>query len=66
MHSARSIPEQMASITLGMVTSYFASAPILSQIAGHDLLAPQAVAARKKALMDFLEHAMARQGGKIG
>jgi TetR/AcrR family transcriptional regulator len=59
-------PEQMASITMGMVTSYFASAPIVSQIAGHDLLSPQAVAARKKALVDFLEHAMARRGGKNG
>jgi TetR/AcrR family transcriptional regulator len=57
-------PQQMASITMGMVTSYFASAPIVSQIAGRNLLAPQAVAARKKALMDFLEHAMVRQGGK--
>jgi hypothetical protein len=38
----------------------------VSQIAGHDLLSPQAVAARKKALVDFLEHAMARQGGKNG
>jgi hypothetical protein len=56
----------MASITMGMVTSYFASAPIVSKIAGRDLLAPQAVAARKKALMDFLEHAMARRGGKKG
>jgi TetR/AcrR family transcriptional regulator len=59
-------PGQMASITMGMVTSYFASAPIVSQIAGQDLLAPQAVAARKKALFDFLEHAVVRQGGKKG
>jgi TetR/AcrR family transcriptional regulator len=60
-------PQQMASITMGMVTSYFASAPIVSRIAGHNLLAPQAVAARKKALMDFLKHAMVhqvRKGGK--
>jgi TetR/AcrR family transcriptional regulator len=59
-------PGQMASITMGMVTSYFASAPIVSQIAGQDLLAPQAVAARKKALFDFLEHAVVRQGRKKG
>ena len=46
----------MALITLGMTTSYFAAAPILSEIVGRDLLAPQAVEARKRALLDFLDH----------
>jgi len=53
---------QTAFITLGMVTSYFAAAPIVSRAIGHDLLAPQAVAARKRALLDFLHHAMLRKG----
>ncbi len=57
-------PGQTASIAMGMVTSYFASAPIVSQIAGHDLLAPQAVAARKRALLDFLHQALDRNGAR--
>jgi TetR/AcrR family transcriptional regulator len=39
---------------LGMVTSYFAAAPILSAVAGRQLLAPQALAERKRALLDFI------------
>jgi TetR/AcrR family transcriptional regulator len=57
-------PGQTASIAMGMVTSYFASAPIVSQIAGHNLLAPEAIAARKRALLDFLHHALIRKGAK--
>jgi TetR/AcrR family transcriptional regulator len=57
-------PDQTAFITLGMATSYFAAAPIMSRVLGHDLLAPQAIAARKRALLDFLHHAMARKGAK--
>jgi TetR/AcrR family transcriptional regulator len=50
--------DQTAQITLQMTTSYFASAAILSRVMGRDLLAPEAVAARKRALLDFLEHAL--------
>jgi TetR/AcrR family transcriptional regulator len=57
-------PGQTASIAMGMVTSYFASAPIVSQIAGRNLLAPEAIAARKRALLDFLQHALIRKGAK--
>jgi TetR/AcrR family transcriptional regulator len=57
-------PDQTAQITLQMTTSYFAAAPILSRVAGHDLLAPQAIATRKRALLDFLEHALMPQGAK--
>jgi TetR/AcrR family transcriptional regulator len=53
-------PKHTAFTIMGMTTSYFAAAPILSSVAGHDLLAPQAVRERKKALMDFLEHALLR------
>ena len=52
-------PDHTALSILGMTTSYFAAAPILSAIVGHDLLAPQAVAARKRALLDFLDHGLA-------
>lgn len=57
-------PDQTAFITLGMATSYFAAASIMSRVLGHDLLAPQAIAARKRALLDFLHHAVVRRGGK--
>jgi AcrR family transcriptional regulator len=55
-------PDQTAFITLGMATSYFAAAPVMSRVVGHDLLAPQAIAARKHALLDFLHHAVVRRG----
>ena len=56
--------DQTAFITVGMATSYFAAAPIISRVLGHDLLAPQAVAARKRALLDFLHHAVVRKGAR--
>lgn len=49
---------------IGATTSYFAAAPILSEVAGHNLLAPHAVAARKRALLDFVEHGLLRKGPK--
>jgi len=55
-------PDQVALMTLQMTTAYFASAPILSRVLGRDLLAAEAVAARKRALLDFLRHAVARKG----
>ena len=48
-----------------MTTSYFAAAPILSQVVGHNLLAPRAVAARKRALLDFLHHGVTRGEGNL-
>jgi TetR/AcrR family transcriptional regulator len=50
-------PHHTAFTIMGMTTSYFAAAPILSEIVGRDLLAPREVAARKKALLDFLDNA---------
>jgi TetR/AcrR family transcriptional regulator len=55
-------PEQTALITIGMTTSYFATATILSQVVGRNLLTDSAVAARKRAVLDFLDHAVVRQG----
>jgi TetR/AcrR family transcriptional regulator len=57
-------PDQAALITLQMTTSYFAAAAILGRVVGYDMLAPDAVAKRKAALLDFLEHAMAPEGVK--
>jgi TetR/AcrR family transcriptional regulator len=56
--------EQAAQIVMGMTTSYFAAAPILSQVVGHNLLAPPAVAARRRALLDFLDHGVMRRALK--
>src|ERR1700678_4628806 len=51
---------QTAFTIMGMTTSYFAAAPILSQVAGHDLRAPKALLARKRSLLDFLNHGLLR------
>jgi TetR/AcrR family transcriptional regulator len=57
-------PDHTALTILGMVTSYFAAAPILSEIVGHNLLAAPAVAARKHALLDFLDCGLSGDGAK--
>lgn len=57
-------PHHATFTIIGATTSYFAAAPILSEVAGHNLLAPHAVAARKRALLDFLEHGLLRKGTK--
>lgn len=51
---------QTAFTIMGMTTSYFAAAPILSQVAGHDLMASKALLARKRSLLDFLNHGLLR------
>lgn len=55
-------PQHTAFTIMGVITSYFAAAPILSEIARRNLLAPREVAARKKALLDFLNHALNCKG----
>jgi TetR/AcrR family transcriptional regulator len=57
-------PDHTALSIMGMTTSYFAAAPILSEIVGRNLLAPQSVEARKRALLDFLDHGLNAQGAK--
>ena len=51
-------PDHTALSILGMTTSYFAGAPILSAIVGRDLLLPQAVEGRRRALLDFLDRGL--------
>ena len=41
---------------IGMTVFYFAAAPVISRMLGHEALTPRAVAARKRALLDFLKH----------
>jgi TetR/AcrR family transcriptional regulator len=57
-------PNHTALSILGMTTSYFAAAPILSEIVGRDLLAPRSVKSRKEALLDFLEHGLNCKGAR--
>jgi hypothetical protein len=45
---------------IAMTIFYFAAAPVLTQMWGRDALRPQAVAARRRAILDFLEHGLFR------
>jgi TetR/AcrR family transcriptional regulator len=58
-------PQHTAFTIMGTITSYFAAAPILSEIARRNLLAPREIAARKKALLDFLDHALTCKGATV-
>ena len=51
-------PRQTAFTMLGATAFYFASAPVMTPIVGHDLLAPHALEARRRALLDFIEHGL--------
>ena len=53
-------PDHTAFTIMGMTTSYFAAAPILSEVAGRDLMAPKALVTRKRALLDFLNYGLMR------
>ena len=46
---------------IGMTVFYFASAPVMSRVVGHNFLSPQALKTRKRALLDFLEHGLMRR-----
>jgi hypothetical protein len=37
----------------------------MSEVVGRDLLAPQSVVRRKKALMDFLDHGLHSKPGEV-
>lgn len=49
---------------IAMTVFYFAAAPVLSAIWGRDALRPQAVAARRRAILDFLEHGLFRAASR--
>ena len=51
-------PRQTAFTMLGASAFYFASAPVMRTIVGHDLLAANALEARRLALLDFIEHGL--------
>lgn len=54
-------PHHTTFTILGMTTSYFAAAPILSELIGRNLLASQEVETRKHALLDFIDHGLSRK-----
>jgi TetR/AcrR family transcriptional regulator len=43
---------------IAMTAFYFAAAPVLQELWGRDILQPQAVAERRQAVLDFLEHGL--------
>ncbi len=45
---------------IAITVFYFAAAPVLSEVLGRDALRPQAVAARKRAILDFLARGLFR------
>ncbi|MGH9734883.1 MAG: TetR/AcrR family transcriptional regulator [Candidatus Acidiferrales bacterium] len=49
---------------VGMITSYFAAAPILGEVAWRNLLAANAVEERKRAVLDFIDHGLMTTGAK--
>ncbi len=53
-------PDQTVLTLIAMTVFYFAAAPILTEIWGRDALRARAVAARRHAILDFLEHGLFR------
>jgi AcrR family transcriptional regulator len=47
---------------ISLMVFYFAAAPVLSRILGHDLLQSREVTRRRKAVHDFLEHGLFQPG----
>ncbi len=57
-------PHHTAFTIVGMITSYFAAAPILGEIAGRNLLAPAAIEERKQAVLDFIDYGLMPLGAR--
>jgi TetR/AcrR family transcriptional regulator len=53
-------PEHAVLSIIAMTVFYFAAAPVLKDLLGRDTLNARAVAARRKAILDFMEHAVFR------
>jgi TetR/AcrR family transcriptional regulator len=45
---------------LGMTVFYFAAAPVMSRLVGRDVLSPQALETRRRALLDFIDYGLIR------
>lgn len=57
-------PAQAAFMIVGMITSYFAAAPILGEIVGRNLLSAGAIEERKEAVLDFVDHGLMPGGAR--
>jgi TetR/AcrR family transcriptional regulator len=51
-------PRQMAFTIMSLTGSYFATAPLMSRVFRRNVLQPGALAIRKRAMLDFLEHGL--------
>jgi TetR/AcrR family transcriptional regulator len=51
-------PQQTVLTLIAMTVFYFAAAPVLAELWDCDPLTPQRVAARRRAILDFLEHGL--------
>jgi TetR/AcrR family transcriptional regulator len=51
-------PQHTLFSLVAMTVFYFAAAPVLTQLWQRDPLAPRRVAARRRAILDFVEHAL--------
>ena len=57
----RRVDARNAAVTVvAIMVHYFAAAPVLRQVLGHDPLRPREVAKRRDAVHDFLEHGLFR------
>jgi TetR/AcrR family transcriptional regulator len=54
-------PQNTALTLIAMTVFYFAAAPVLGELWRRDPLAPARVAARRRSVVDFLEHGLFRQ-----
>lgn len=54
----------MVATLIAMTVFYFAAAPVLKIVWGRDPLTPRAIAARRRAVLDFLEHGLFRTSAR--
>ena len=57
-------PQHTLFSLVAMTVFYFAAAPVLTQLWHHDPLAPRRVAVRRRAILDFVEHALFLPGAR--
>ena len=57
-------PRQTALTLVAMTVFYFAAAPVLGELWHCDPLKPSRLAARRRAVLDFLEHALFASCGR--
>lgn len=57
-------PQHTALTLIAMTVFYFAAAPVLAELWRCDPLAPARVAARRRSVLDFLQHGLFQQGAR--